>query len=228
MKKGLCISFEGPDGSGKTTQIKLLGEYLSDLGHEVVYTREPGGTRIGEKIRALILDVGNAEMSALAEMMLYAASRAQHIAEVIGPALEKGSTVLCDRYVDSSVVYQGYGRRLGRVVSEVNALAVGETVPDLTILLKIDPEACFDRIGRTGGDRIESEEMDYHRRVYSGYLELERKYPERVKGVDATGDVDDVCANVRRAVDGFLESYDSPDGGAADPPAQEGGAHVLE
>ncbi|MDR1496095.1 MAG: dTMP kinase [Clostridiales Family XIII bacterium] len=207
-KKGLFITFEGPDGSGKSTQVRLLGAYLTEQGFDPVLTREPGGTRIGEKIRDIILDQGNAEMDALTESLLYAASRAQHVAEVIRPALDAGCAVLCDRYVDSSIAYQGCGRGLGSIVADINSLAVGGVVPDLTILIDIDPEACFDRIGkrviREGGDRMESEDLAYHRAVYDGYLELASLHPDRVKRVDGNGGVDAVSDDVRKVVNAFL------------------------
>jgi dTMP kinase len=206
MSRGRFITFEGPDGSGKSTQIRLLGEALAARGHEVVYTREPGGTRIAEKIRDLILDRDNGEMAPLTEAMLYAASRAQHVSELILPSLAAGRTVLCDRYVDSSIAYQSVARDLGRAVETINAFAAGDAVPDLTILIDIPPEACFERIGRAGGDRIESEDISFHRRVYEAYLEIARKDPVRVRTVDGDRDVDAVQRDIRALVDDCLES----------------------
>ncbi|MDR2162977.1 MAG: dTMP kinase [Clostridiales Family XIII bacterium] len=207
VSAGLFITFEGPDGSGKSTQIRLLGEYLMGKGLDVIYTREPGGTRIGEKIREIILDPHSTEMDPLTEAMLYASSRAQHVAEVIRPALAAGCVVLCDRYVDSSVAYQGYGRGIGGIVAEVNAIATGDVTPDLTIFLDIGPEACFDRIGKHGGDRIESEDISYHQAVYEGYLELAEKYPGRFKRVDGSGGVRVVQNAVRKIADEFIEDF---------------------
>jgi dTMP kinase len=204
MSRGLFITFEGPDGSGKSTQVRLLGEFLARMGHDVVFTREPGGSRIGEKIRDLILDTENMEMDPLTEAMLYASSRAQHVAEVIRPALARGCTVLCDRYVDSSIAYQGYGRSLGGVVAEINVLATWGVTPDLTILIDIPPESCFERIGRTGGDRIESENMTYHRRVYEAYLELSEKHPDRIKSVNGARGIEAVQEDIRRIAEEYL------------------------
>ncbi|MDR1292178.1 MAG: dTMP kinase [Clostridiales Family XIII bacterium] len=201
MSRGRFITFEGPDGSGKSTQIRLLGGYLMKKGIDVVYTREPGGTRIGEKIRYIILDPENSEMDPLTEAMLYAASRAQHVAEVIRPALYEGRTVLCDRYIDSSIAYQGYGRGLGEIVSCVNDLAVGGLGPDLTIFIDIAPASCFERIGRSDGDRIESEDITYHEAVYKGYLRLAADHPDRVRRVDGSRDVRAVRDDIRTIVD---------------------------
>jgi dTMP kinase len=202
MSEGRFITFEGPDGSGKSTQTRLLGEYLSGKGFDIVYTREPGGTRIGEKIRDITLDPGNTEMDPLTEAMLYASSRAQHVAEIIRPALEAGCTVLCDRYVDSSIAYQGYGRGLGEIVARVNDLAVDGVKPDLTIFIDIPPASCFERIGQ-GGDRMESEGLSYHEAVYRGYLRLAADDPDRVKSVDGSREVCVVRDDIRTIVDRF-------------------------
>jgi dTMP kinase len=206
MNRGAFITFEGPDGSGKSTQIRLLADHLKEHGHDVVLTREPGGTRIGERIRDLILDRGCAEMDPLTEALLYAASRAQHAAEVIRPALEAGRTTLCDRFVDSSIAYQGYGRGLGDVVRQVNELALGGLAPDLTILMDIPPEACFERIGRSGGDRIESEAIAYHRLVYDAYLTLAERYPARIRRVDAARPPEEIQDEIRAITDAFFGS----------------------
>jgi dTMP kinase len=203
MTRGRFITFEGPDGSGKSTQIRLLGEYLSGKGLDIVYTREPGGTRIGEKIRDITLDPENAEMDPLTEAMLYASSRAQHVAEIIRPALDAGRAVLCDRYVDSSIAYQGYGRGLGEIVACVNDLAVGGVRPDLTIFIDIAPASCFERIGQSGGDRMESEDLSYHEAVYNGYLRLAADHPDRVRRVDGSREIIAVRDEIREIVDSF-------------------------
>ncbi len=199
MKKGLFITFEGTDGSGKTTQIKLLEEYMQKKGCEVVLSREPGGTRISEIIRELILDPQNKEIVPLTEMILYAASRAQHVAEVIEPAVENGKVVICDRYVDSSYAYQGGGRGMDlKIIADVNRIAVNGTVPDITFFLDIDPEISVRRrINSTGADRIEQEKLDFHRRVYDGYKKLSILYPERIKTIDAAGSIEEISSEIK-------------------------------
>lgn len=203
MKKGLFITFEGTDGSGKTTQIKLLEKYMQEKGCEVVLSREPGGTRISEIIRDLILDPGNKEIVPLTEMILYAASRAQHVAEVIEPAVENGKIVICDRYVDSSYAYQGGGRGMDlKIIADVNRIAVNGTVPDITFFLDIDPEISVRRrINSTGADRIEQEKLDFHRRVYDGYKKLSILYPERIKTIDAAKSIEEISSQVRDYID---------------------------
>ena len=191
MSKGLFISVEGPDGSGKSTQIDLLKKYIEDHGRTVVFTREPGGTPIGEKIRTIILDPENAEMDALTEAMLYAASRSQHVREVIRPALQRGDVVICDRFVDSSIAYQGFGRELGQVVAIINSFAISECVPDVTLLFKLDPTVGISRIKRAQ-DRLEKEDLEFHKRVYEGYLEVEKANPERVIGIDAGREIEEI------------------------------------
>ena len=190
--KGLFITMEGPDGSGKTTQIIELKDYFERQGYEVVVTREPGGTRISEEIRNIILNKENIEMNSVTEALLYAASRAQHVAEVIKPALDGGKIVLCDRFVDSSVVYQGIGRELGiEMVEGLNRAAVMGYMPDITFLFKIPPSIGIERKGTQGEqDRLEREELDFHERVYQGYMMLEKRYPDRIKGINAQNSVE--------------------------------------
>ncbi|MDR3294599.1 MAG: dTMP kinase [Clostridiales Family XIII bacterium] len=205
MKKGLFITFEGPDSSGKTTQAQLLREHLTGSGHNVVVTREPGGTDIGEQIRNIILDKANVKMDSVAEAMLYAAARAQIVAEIIRPALEQGITVVCDRFVDSSLVYQGQGRGLGNdAVETINAYAVRDCVPDVTFLLKVNPETGADRRQSRENDRIENEKPAYHKAVYEAYLALEKRYPQRIVGIDGTQDVQEISRMIRERVEPLL------------------------
>ncbi len=205
MKRGYFITFEGGDGSGKSTQIKKLKTYLEARNHQVTLTREPGGTEIGEKIRKIILDPASGEMSAMAEALLYAASRAQHVAQVIRPALESGHIVICDRFIDSSMAYQGYGRGLGEAVRIINQYAAGECMPDLTFLMKLAPRMGSRRIEGREKDRIECEEDAFHQAVYQGYEELERIYAGRMIGIDASGSIEAIEAEINRHMEAFLQ-----------------------
>ena len=191
--KGLFITLEGGDGAGKSTQIRNIERFFEEKGLLVVHTREPGGTLISEKLREILLDSKNTEMSDVTEMMIYAASRAQHVRELILPALERGEIVICDRFVDSSVAYQAYGRELGDMVSIVNSYATGGLTPDITFWLDIDPAAGRARAAKAGElDRLELEKLDFHYRVYEGYRKIAEKEPERVKRIDASDTVDNI------------------------------------
>ena len=200
MTKGYFITFEGGDGSGKSTQIALLRDWLEHAGYDVILTREPGGTRISEKIRELILDPDNQEMADMTEALLYAAARAQLVSQMIKPALAEGKVVICDRFVDSSIAYQAYGRGLGDAVGVINSYAVDGCMPDLTILLRLDPEKGSRRIADREHDRIEQAPDAFHRKVYEGYLALEKAYPERIFGIDASGTIDEIADEIRRRV----------------------------
>jgi dTMP kinase len=180
----MFVSFEGLDGSGKSTQLGLLAATLEAEGRDVVMTREPGGTELGEAIRDLVLHGGR--VAPWAEAALYAASRAQHVEEVIRPALERGAVVLCDRYVDSSVAYQGVARGLGleRVI-DLNLAVVGGLLPDVTFLLLLDPALAASRMGETR-DRLEREDSGFHTRVDAAYRELAARFPERIVAVDGS------------------------------------------
>lgn len=184
MRRGLFITLEGPDGSGKSTQIEYLKEYFESRGIQCVYTREPGGTDIGEKLRDIILDKDNNEMCDMTEALLYAASRAQHVTELILPALNSGKTVICDRFVDSSIAYQGYGRQMGDSVKIINEYAVMDCMPDITFLIEIDPKIGKERISADSQDRLESEKLRFHNRVYKGYKEMAALEPNRIVPID--------------------------------------------
>lgn len=203
MKKGLFITMEGPDGAGKSTQLELLKKYFAEKGKIVNFTREPGGTKISEKIREVILDKNNKEMAYMTEALLYAASRAQLVEEFIKPALARNEVVICDRFVDSSIAYQGYGRKLGNAVAEINKYATNGVIPDLTILLKIDTKKGLDRVEKIGNgkDRMEQESLDFHERVLNGYLALEDIYPNRIVGVNADGSIEEVRKEILRYVE---------------------------
>ena len=204
MTRGFFITFEGGDGSGKSTQIALLRDWLVQAGYDVILTREPGGTRISERIRELILDPDNIEMADMTETLLYAAARAQLVSQMIKPALEEGKIVICDRFVDSSIAYQAYGRGLGDAVGVINTYAVDGCMPDLTVLLRLDPEKGSSRIADREHDRIEQAPDAFHRKVYEGYLELEKSYPERIFGIDASGTIDDIAEGIRNRVQAVI------------------------
>ncbi len=195
--KGLFITLEGGDGAGKSTQIRNIERFFTEKGLVVVHTREPGGTPIGEKLRDILLDKDNAEMSAVTEMLIYAASRSQHVREFVMPALERGEIVICDRFVDSSIAYQAYGRGLGDMVAEVNRHATGGLRPDITFWLDIDPEAGRARAAKAGDlDRLEREKSDFHYRVYEGYRRIAEQEPDRVRRIDAADTVENICSRI--------------------------------
>lgn len=196
--KGLLISFEGLDGSGKTTQIGRLAERLQALGREVVVAVEPGGTRIGEQIRGLLLDARHHELTPATEMLLYFASRAQNVAEVIRPALGRGAIVLADRFTDSTMAYQGYGRGLGaRAVRALHRIACGDLQPDLTLVLDVDPEVGLARAGRRGSpNRMDVQAMDFYRRVREAYRRMARRDPLRMRLLDGHPGPEAVAAAV--------------------------------
>jgi dTMP kinase len=186
MSKGLFITFEGIDGCGKSTQLNLLKEEFTKQGIEFIEVREPGGTRVGEKIRTILLDRKNDSMTRMAELLLFEAARAQITEEVIIPALEKGVNVICDRFYDSTTAYQGYANKMGRDLTDfLNLKATNETYPDITLLLDIDPETASRRRSERGeADRIEALGLAYQGAVREGYLEL-AKSEERIKVLDA-------------------------------------------
>ena len=196
MAKGLFITMEGPDGSGKSTQIQFLKEYFEEHGIPCLFTREPGGTPIGEKLRNIILDKGNAEMCDMTEALLYAASRAQHVEELIKPALEVGKVVVCDRFIDSSIAYQGYGRELGDAVRVINEYAICGCMPDMTFLMELDPSIGKSRICADVQDRLELERIEFHNRVYEGYQEIAKIYDDRFACINAARDKEAIRADI--------------------------------
>lgn len=207
--RGLFLTIEGPDGAGKTTQARMLVERLRPR-IPILYTREPGGTAIGERIREILLSPAHPEMNPLTEMLLFAASRAQFVAEVILPALRSGRVVLSERFVDASIAYQGFGRGIDlEVVRRVNEIATGGLRPDLTILVDIDPEVGLRRIqrgagGKKPGDRLEQEDLAFHRRVREGFLAIAREEPGRVVVVQGDRPIPEVHREITLLVEKFL------------------------
>ncbi|MFN8177870.1 MAG: dTMP kinase [bacterium] len=212
-RTGFFVTLEGGEGSGKTTQSRRIAAYLRARGHEVLETREPGGTEAGEIIRDLLLRRVE-ELSPRAELALYLASRAQLVAQVVAPALARGVSVICDRFADSSTVYQGAGRELGiEVVEEMNEWATSGLVPDLTFYFDVKPAAGLARReGRAGGtdslDRIEREGMDFHERVRAAYLDLARRHPRRVRVISAEGGEEEVWTQVQSTLAAQLEGWE--------------------
>ena len=203
----MFITFEGPDGSGKTTQIRRLADYCTEQGYEVVLTREPGGTPISEKIRGILLDPSNKEMDGVTEALLYAASRAQHVAEKIRPALEKGCIVLCDRFMDSSIAYQGYARGLGDDVRVINEFAVQGTQPDITFFLDLPAAEGKRRVASARNlDRLEQEDLSFHDAVYDGYLQLMQRYEDRFVRIDAGRSIDEIARDIRDVFDRYVSA----------------------
>ncbi|MBQ6715429.1 MAG: dTMP kinase [Clostridia bacterium] len=199
--KGLFITFEGSDGCGKSTQLNLLKDYLISSGARLTVTREPGGCEISERIRSLVLDVKAMGMTDACEALLFAAARSQHVNDVIKPALEKGNIVLCDRYVDSSIAYQGGGRGLGDWVRVINEKAVDGCMPDLTLLFDLNAEeALRRRTSATGADRIESAESGFMTDVYNAFMALATEEPDRIKIIDANGKIEQIESRVRQMV----------------------------
>ena len=192
----LFITLEGPEGSGKTSAIKIVKEQLEKEGHQIIMTREPGGTPISEQIRNVILDKGNTAMDYRTEALLYAASRRQHLVEKVWPNVKEGKLVICDRYLDSSLAYQGHARGLGiEKVYEINKFAIDTVMPDLTLLFDLDPKLGLERISANKSrevNRLDLEKLEFHKLVREGFLIIENLEPNRVKKVDASKTIEEV------------------------------------
>ena len=195
MTQGLFITFEGPDGCGKTTQMNLLANYFENIGKKVVLTREPGGKGLGEKVREILLNY-EGDVSDRCESFLFLADRAQNIDIIVTPAIQRGEIVLCDRHIDSTVAYQGYGRGLDiKEINMLNNLATNGKKPDLTFVFDVDVETSMKRVGKEK-DRMESAGIDFHNRVRNGYLELAKQEPKRIKVIDATKSIEEIHQKV--------------------------------
>jgi dTMP kinase len=211
--KGVFIVFEGVEGAGKGTQLERIKAFIESMGREVLITREPGGTKIGEQLRAMLLDRDTGKLEPKTEAMLFGAARAQLVATVIRPALEAGKVVLCDRYIDSSVAYQGYARGVGEHdILNLNVWATQGLFPDLVVLLHVEPEEGLSRAGDT--DRFESEGADFHAKVADAFLHIASEHPERVVVIDASQRLDRVSADVKEAIEKALPELDRQDGAA--------------
>lgn len=200
----MFITFEGPEGSGKTTISNIIEKRLEDIGYQVVHTREPGGTPIAEQIRNIILDKANTMLDARAEALLYAASRRQHLVEKVWPALKEGKIVICDRYIDSSLAYQGGARNLGvENVLNINMFATEGTFPDMTLLFDITPEEGLKRIAANANrevNRLDLEKIEFHKSVCNTFLELAKQYKNRYVIIDASKPLDEVVENTWKEI----------------------------
>lgn len=203
---GIFITMEGPDGAGKSTQIDLLRVYLLEKGYDIIVCREPGGTVISEAIREVILNKDYKNMGHMTELLLYAAARAQLVEEVIQPALSQGKVVICDRFIESSAVYQGIARGMGiDLVYEVNQFAVDGTMPDITILLDIDAETGIGRKKQQAElDRMESEQLGFHKKVVEGYRLLAERDKNRMVKIDGRNSIEEIHRQIKEAVDDAL------------------------
>ena len=201
--KGKFITIEGCEGVGKSTQLKKLKEYLESKGVNAVFTREPGGTEISEQIRGIILNPNNKEMTPVTELLLYAAARRQHTEQLIIKSVNEGKVVICDRYADSTMAYQGWGRNLDKsLIENLNNLALAGVNIDCTLFLDLEPEKGFLRKGGADkGDRMENEKLDFHKKVYEGFCDIANKDKDRVVRIDASGDADGVFEQIRKALE---------------------------
>ncbi len=210
MKRGFFITFEGSEGAGKSIQVEILASHLHEEGYDAKVTREPGGTRIGEQIRAITHSQENVDLEATAEAYLMAAARAQHVEEVISPSLQAGKIVVCDRFVDSSIAYQGYGRKLGpEKIAQLNELAVNGAMPDLTILLNVSYELGFKRRYKSlkPKDRLDLQQKEFYERVREGYLELAKLHKGRFVVIDAGKTIERVSIQIWDTVRGCLKNF---------------------
>lgn len=202
-KKGLFITFEGIDGCGKTTQIELLKNYLLELNKKVTVTLEPGGSDIGKQLRQILLHY-DGFVDETCELLLFLADRSQHVKTVVSDNIEKGINVICDRFIDSTVAYQGFARNQNiEQINYLNNIAIKDNVPDITFLLDIDPAISQKRIG-TNKDRLEKESIDFHNKVRYGYLEIAKQNPKRIKVIDATLSIEEIFLEIKKTINEIL------------------------
>ena len=202
LRRGIFITFEGPEGCGKSTQAKLLCSYLAKRGYDCLHTREPGGTALGEQVRRVLLHSGGIAISDLSELFLFEACRSQIVGEIIKPALAKRKIVICDRFSDATLIYQGYGGGIGfETIRALDRIATTGLKPCLTILLDVDTVTGLRRAKGKGVDRMEKKDIAYHRRVRKGYLKLAKEEPKRIKVIKVTGSIQKTQALVRREVE---------------------------
>lgn len=210
MKNGFFLTIEGPEGAGKTTILKQIQDHFINEGLQVIYTREPGGIEIAEKIRSIILDPSHKTMDGRTEALLYAAARRQHLVEKVIPELEKGKIILCDRFIDSSLAYQGFARGIGvEEVLKINEFAIDGLMPDLTLYFNIDPSIGLERIKQNEmreNNRLDQENLDFHYKVHQGYLSLIEKYSSRIKIVNADQPPERVLKDTKTLIINFLKS----------------------
>ena len=208
MTRGIFITMEGPEGAGKTTILEMLYKHYKDKGIKIVKTREPGGIRIAEKIREIILNPDHTEMDGRTEALLYAAARRQHLVEKVIPALAEGSIVLSDRFIDSSLAYQGYARGIGiEEIWKINEFAIGGVMPDLTLYFDLEPELGLARINKSNEreiNRLDLEQLDFHKRVQAGYYKVIEKFPERLHKLEASQSIEDVFEQAQQAINQVL------------------------
>ncbi len=210
LNRGMFISLEGVEGCGKSIQAELLTDYIVKLGHSVIRTREPGGTPIAEQIREILLEPRNRDMTHITELLLYLASRTQHVSQLILPALDEGKIVICERFSDATFAYQGYARGLDLDhLKQVNDMATGGLEPDLTLLLDLEAENGLSRKQHDQRDRLENESVDFHNRVREAYLVIAGESPERVQVIDAKGSIETIHLSIRECVDQRLAKLNS-------------------
>lgn len=211
LKRGIFITFEGPEGCGKSTHSKLLYDYLMKCSYDCIHTREPGGTKVGEKIREILLHSDGIRISDLTELFLFEAARSQIVDEIIKPNLARKRIVICDRFSDATFSYQGYGGGIPiKMIRDLDTAATRGLKPDLTILLDIDTKAGLGRAKTKGKDRMESKDIAYHARVRRGYLKLAKNEPERIRVIKVVGSIEETQELVRREVDRVIQRYKRP------------------